>query len=317
MNRCPITYEDCGEDRHSQRGLRLLSRKLAGLEDLPYTAAQQRREAIRRAGKMSIQGVQPKLSAVLNVEQSSFEIVESGGRYIIKPQMFEYPEVPENEDLTMKLAEAAGLETPFHGLIYSKDGSLSYLIRRFDRTGRTGKVPLEDFAQLLGQDRDTKYGSSMEQVASVLDRFCTFPAIEKLKLFKLTLFNYLTGNEDAHLKNFSLIRRDNKVELSPVYDLLNSTMILDSGEELALPLKGKKNKLGREDFLDYFAKERLGLMDKAISRTIHELEGAFPLWLDLLGRSFLSDKRKAMYRSLLDRRARALGIIATLNRRQA
>lgn len=310
MNRCPITYEDCGEDRYSQRGLRLLSRKLARLEDLPYTAAQQRREAIRRAGRMSIQGVQPKLSAILHAEQGAFDIVESGGRYIIKPQMFEYPEVPENEDLTMKLAQTAGLEAPFHGLIHSKDGTLSYVIRRFDRTGHAGKVPLEDFAQLLGQDRDTKYGSSMEQVVSVLDRFCTFPAIEKLKLFKLTLFNYLTGNEDAHLKNFSLIRRNDKVELSPGYDLLNSTMILDSGEELALPLKGKKNRLTREDFMDYFAKERLGLMDKAVSRTIRELENAYPLWLELLGRSFLSNKRKAMYRSLLDRRARTLGMLA-------
>jgi len=307
MNRCPITYEDCGEEKYSLHGLRLLSRRLTRLDDFPYTAAQQRREAIQRAGKMSIQGVQPKLSAVLNVEQGTFEIVESGGRYIIKPQMFEYPEVPENEDLTMKLAEAAGLEVPFHGLIHSKDGTLSYVIRRFDRTGRSGKVPLEDFAQLLGQDRDTKYGSSMEQVASVLDRFCTFPAIEKLKLFRLSLFNYLTGNEDAHLKNFSLIRRDGKVELSPVYDLLNSTIVLDSGEELALPLRGKKNRLKREDFMDYFAKERLGLTDKAISRTIRDLEDAYPLWINLLGRSFLSDKRKTVYRELLDRRAQTLG----------
>jgi len=310
MNRCPITYEDCGDERYSLRGMRLLSRRLTHLEDFPYSAAQQRREAIRRAGKMSIQGVQPKLSAVLNVEQGTFEIVESGGRYIIKPQMHEYPEVPENEDLTMKLAAAAGLEVPFHGLIHSKDGTLSYVIRRFDRTGRSGKVPLEDFAQLLGQDRDTKYGSSMEQVASVLDRFCTFPAIEKLKIFRLSLFNYLTGNEDAHLKNFSLIRRNEKVELSPVYDLLNSTIVLDSGEELALPLRGKKNRLKREDFMDYFAKERLGLTDKAISRTIRELEDAYPLWINLLRRSFLSDKRKTMYRELLDRRAQTMGMSA-------
>ena len=309
MNRCPITYEDCGDEKYSLRGMRLLSRRLTHLEDFPYSAAQQRREAIRRAGKMSIQGVQPKLSAVLNVEQGTFDIVESGGRYIIKPQMHEYPEVPENEDLTMKLAEAAGLEVPLHGLIHSKDGTLSYVIRRFDRTGRSGKVPLEDFAQLLGQDRDTKYGSSMEQVASVLDRFCTFPAIEKLKLFRLSLFNYLTGNEDAHLKNFSLIRRNEKVELSPVYDLLNSTIVLDSGEELALPLRGKKNRLKREDFMDYFAKERLGLTDKAISRTIRELEDAYPLWINLLRRSFLSDKRKTMYRELLDRRAQTMGTL--------
>jgi len=308
MNRCPFTYEDCGEERYSPRGLRMLSRRLTRLEDFPYSASQQRREAGRRAGKMSIQGVQPKLSAVLNVEESTFEVVESGGRYIIKPQMSEYPEVPENEDLTMKLAAAAGLEAPFHGLIHSKDGSLSYVIRRFDRTGRADRVPLEDFAQLLGRDRETKYTSSTEQVASTLDRFCTFPALEKLKLFKLTLFNYLTGNEDAHLKNFSLIRRDGKVEMSPVYDLLNSTIIIDSGEELALPLNGKKNKLGREDFMDYFARERLGLTDKAISRAIRELEGSYSLWMDLLGRSFLTDQRKAMYRSMLDRRAGTLGM---------
>jgi serine/threonine-protein kinase HipA len=148
----------------------------------------------------------------------------------------------------------------------------------------------------------------MEQVASVLDRFCTFPAIEKLKLFRLSLFNYLTGNEDAHLKNFSLIRRNEKVELSPVYDLLNSTIVVDSGEELALPLNGKKNKLKRMDFMDYFAKKRLSLTDKAISRTIRELEDAYPLWMNLLGRSFLSDKRKTVYRELLDRRAQTLGM---------
>ena len=235
MNRCPITYEDCSEEKYSLRGLRMLSRRVTRLEDFPYSAGQQRREAIRRAGWMSIQGVQPKLSAVLTLAHSTFDIAESGGRYIIKPQMFEYPEVPENEDLTMKLAAAAGLEAPFHGLIHSKDGSLSYVIRRFDRTGRADKVPLEDFAQLLGCDRETKYSSSMEQVASILDRFCTFPALEKLKLFKLTLFNYLTGNEDAHLKNFSLIRRNDKVEMSPAYDLLNSTIVIDSGRSWPCP----------------------------------------------------------------------------------
>ncbi len=309
MNRCPITYKDCGEQRYSPRGLRLLSRRLTRLEDFPYSAAQQRREAIRRAGKMSIQGVQPKLSAVLNVERSTFEIVEAGGRYIIKPQMSEYPEVPENEDLTMKMAAAAGLEAPFHGLIHSRDGTLSYVIRRFDRTGRADRVPLEDFAQLLGYDRDTKYASSMEQVASVIDRFCTFPMLEKLKLFKLVLFNFLTGNEDAHLKNFSLIRRDEKVELSPVYDLLNTSIVVDSGEELALPLNGRKNKLRREDFMEYYAVERLGLTDKAVGRTVRELEDARPLWLDLLDRSFLSEERKTMYRELLDRRMTTLGLL--------
>jgi serine/threonine-protein kinase HipA len=179
MNRCPITYEDCGEARYSQRGLRLLSRKLTRLEDLPYTAAQQRREAIRRAGRMSIQGVQPKLSAVLNVEQSAFEIVESGGRYIIKPQMFECRKFPKMrpDDET-----GGGGWKFFHGLIHSKDAFP--VIRRFLTEPDCGRS-LSRTSPSSWNGIDTKYGSSMEQVASVLDRFCV-PG-HREQLFRLTL----------------------------------------------------------------------------------------------------------------------------------
>ena len=306
MNICPITYEDCGERKYSAKGLRRLSKQLARLEDFPYSAEEQRREAAFRAGKMSIQGVQPKLSVRLNVRKSVFEVVDSGGHYIIKPQIFDYAEVPENEDLTMRLAVMIGLEVPLHGLVYSKDGSLAYFIRRFDRIGRGGKAPVEDFAQLTGNDRDTKYRSSMEKVISVVERFCTFPAIEKAKLFRLTLFNFLTGNEDSHLKNYSLIRRDSKIELSPVYDLLNSAMILNSREEIALPLNGKKRNLDREDFFTYFAAERLKLTDKIIKKTTDSIENAYPQWISCIRRSFLSASLKTGYINLLNQRAQAL-----------
>jgi serine/threonine-protein kinase HipA len=142
----------------------------------------------------------------------------------------------------------------------------------------------------------------MEQVASIIEQFCTFPAIEKLKLFNLTLFNYLIGNEDMHLKNYSVIRRDLKVELSPAYDLLNSTIFLNSREELALLLKGKKNKLKKDDFMVYLAKERLELTPKTIDQTLSRIVNAFPKWIDLIQKCFLSDSMKTRYIDLINER---------------
>ena len=302
MNRCPITYEECEGGKYSLKGLKKLSPRLKSLKDFPFSAEDQVREAIARAAKMSIQGVQPKLSVRLNLKNEIFEIVDTGGRYIFKPQTQNYREVPENEDVTMRLAEHIGIDVPLHGLVYSKDDTMTYFIRRFDRVGRNKKIAVEDFAQLSGKDRDTKYESSMEQIISLIEQFCTFPAIEKLKLFNLTLFNYLVGNEDMHLKNFSVIRRDLKVELSPAYDLLNSTIILNSQEELALPLGGKKNKLKKDDFFVYFAKERLELTPKSIEQTVSRIVDAFPEWIDLVQKCFLSDPMKIQYIDLLNER---------------
>ena len=306
MKRCPITYEESGDKKYSAGGLKKISPKLKSLNDFPYSADEQVREAVARAAKMSIQGVQPKLSARLNVKRQVFEIVDTGGHYILKPQTTSFKEVPENEDLTMKLAELSGIEVPLHGLLYSRAGSLTYFIKRFDRFARNKKIPIEDFAQLSNKDRETKYNSSMEKVASVIEEFCTFPAIENLKLFRLTLFNYLIGNEDMHLKNFSVIRRGVKVELSPAYDLLNSTIILNSGEELALPLNGKKSRLKKEDFFTYFAKERLGLTQKSVDQTVHQIVNAYPKWLDLINQGFLSAEMRNNYSSLLQSRYRLL-----------
>jgi serine/threonine-protein kinase HipA len=291
---------------YSEKGLKLIHRGLTSLAPLEFSAEQQRQEAINRAGKMSIQGLQPKLSAVLRVSEGRLEIVDRGGRYILKPQSIDYPELPENEDLTMRMASAAGIEVPLHGLLRSSDGSLTYFIRRFDREGRT-RVPLEDFAQLTAESRDTKYDSSMEKVAAVVDQFCTFPAIERVKLFERTLFSFLVGNEDMHLKNFSLITRNQKVELAPAYDFLSTTIaVKNPREELALALRGKKSRLTRNDVLEYFARERLRLNERVLGDAVSRFMKAIPLWRDLLVRSFLSAEMKQKFALLLDERTARL-----------
>ena len=308
MNRCPITYEECGTSKYSQRGLKGLARNLKTLKNLPYSAEEQIKEAATRADKMSIQGVQPKLSAILSPKRESFEVVDMGGRYILKPQLPAYSEVPENEALTMSLAAAIVQDVPVHGLVYSKDGSMTYFVRRFDRFGRGKKVPVEDFAQLSGRDRETKYNSSMEQVERIIENFCTFPMVEKAKLFRLTLFNFLAGNEDCHLKNYSLIRRDPKVELAPVYDLVNTSIILATKEEIALPVNGKKRKLTPEDLIEYFGRQRLGMTDKLISQTISKFQDIKSTWIRLIEVSFLSPEMKQKYANLLNSRFKRLNL---------
>lgn len=309
MRRCLISYQPL-EDTHGNYhpdSLKRLARGLDDIKPLTLTAEQLRQEAVQRATKMSIQGVQPKLSAKLRITEQYFDIVDRGGQFIIKPQSHLWPELPENEDLTMHLASMVGLEVPLHGLALCEDGSRAYFIKRFDRAPGQKKFALEDFAQLMGLDRETKYSASMENVIKVIQQFATFPHLEHLKLFKIILLSFLTGNEDMHLKNFSLIRRNQKVELSPSYDLLNTTIaIQDPTEQLALTLNGKKNKITRDDLLEYFAKSRLKLSPPIIERTLSEFQAIIPTWHEWVKLSFLSAKMKEKYAELLELRCEVI-----------
>ena len=310
MANCAINLEPLPAGRsYSETGLRSIHPKLKHLEPLEYSYAAQLAEVRQRSDKMSIQGVQPKLSAVLKLKDSSFALVDRGGRFILKPNPLAYEEVPANEALTMRMAAEVGIEVPVHGLLRAKDDSWVYCVKRYDRVGRTGKVHVEDFAQLSGANRETKYDSSLERVVQLVEQFCTFPAIEKPKLAKRLLFCFLTGNEDMHLKNFSIWLQDGVVSLSPAYDLLNSTLVLENAkEESALPLQGKKRKLTKELWLDYFCKDRLKLTPGQIDKVVKDLEKAMPAFDRLIGQSFLSEGRQLGYRTILHDRAKRLGL---------
>lgn len=304
MNRCPITYQLISKNKYSDKGLKQIHPKLTSLNDLPYTAKEQRIESRRRATKMSIQGFQAKLSARLQISASCFQVVDTKGTYILKPQSELYDQLPENEDLTMKLAEIIGIKKPISGMVYSKDGSLTYFIKRFDRYSKNKKYRLEDFAQLTGNTRDTKYDWSMERLVPVIDNFCTFPAIEKVKLFRLVIFSFITGNEDMHLKNFSLIEQNSIIKLSPAYDLLNTTIaITNPTEEIALPIKGKKRNLNKSDLVQYFAIERLGINNKSVTDVLEKVGNNLFVLHEIIDKSFLSTSFKEQYHHLLENRS--------------
>ena len=307
---CPITYEALpSNEKYSKKGLKWLSPKLTELNDLPFSAKELQSEALARADKMSIQGVQPKLSAVLDISNNRFNVVDSGGLYILKPQSALYEQAPENEDLSMHMAKIAGIEVPLHGLVYSKDQSFTYFIKRFDRSPRKQKIAMEDFAQLAGLDRETKYRYSMEKLTHVIEQYCTFPAIQKADLLLRVLFNFLIGNEDMHLKNYALLTRNGITTLAPAYDFINSTIaIRNPKEEIALTLNGRKRNLRRKDFIDYFAIEILKLNQAVINDKLAQLDQAKKAWFELIEISFLTAALKAKYGEILANRINILGL---------
>ena len=132
----------------------------------------------------------------------------------------------------------------------------------------------------------------------------TFPVLEKVKFFRLVLFNFLTGNEDAHLKNYSVITRSEKQELSPCYDLVNSTLALGQKavEESALPVNGKKSNLTVKDLIEYFGKERLKLTEKIIGNTKYELQIAVRDWKRIIEKCFLPPEMKSIYINIVQKR---------------
>ncbi|MFA4998257.1 MAG: HipA domain-containing protein, partial [Bacteroidales bacterium] len=153
MERCLYCYQPLGQgqvDFHPQCSEKIFGTAVPPV--LPYTKADIESlalEVIR--SQVTITGVQPKLSVDLEKEKGGkkrFTIVGLWGRYILKPQTEQYPSLPENEDLTMHLAELARIKTVPHSLIRFRDGSLAYITKRIDRDKKSGKIPMEDLCQL-------------------------------------------------------------------------------------------------------------------------------------------------------------------------
>jgi serine/threonine-protein kinase HipA len=259
------------------------------------------------SNRVSVPGVQPKLSLGLspsNTKRSRLTFVSVGGQYVLKPPFDEYPEMPEIEHLTMQLAVAAKIRVAENALIRLSSGELAYITKRFDRI-KLSKLAVEDLCQLTENLTENKYYSSTEKISKTIDRYSTNPGIDQIRLFKLILFCYLTGNADMHLKNFSLITENSEVQLSPAYDLVATKLLIPSDEdELALPLNGKKRNLTKKDFLKYTT--TVGIQQKAVERIFSELKTAVANFPAIIERSFISSAKQVAFISLINRRIEVL-----------
>jgi len=258
--------------------------------------------------RLALTGVQPKLSLSLSGKKGEKRLTLVGlwGDYILKPQSAEFPFMPEVEDLTMHLAKLFKIETADHALIRTSMGELVYITKRFDRK-KGKKLHVEDLCQLSGLLTEQKYKSSYERVGKIINQYATNSGLDAIKYFRLVLFSFLTGNNDMHLKNFSLMHTDKGILFSPAYDLLNVNLIYpEDQEDLALTLGGRKRKIKRSDF-DHFAMN-LGISEMVrdnIYRHFSMLSSQVPGWID---RSFLNNEYKEKYTEIVVKKLNQIGL---------
>ena len=302
MCKCLYCYKELEEgqrDFHPQCARKFFGMREAPLLEYRHEDLDQLAEQIIRA-QTSLTGVQPKLSLNLSKHEgcNRLTIVGLWGDYIFKPQTEMYPQLPENEDLTMHLAEAIKIRVVPHSLIRLADGKLGYITKRIDRTKNGEKIDMEDMCQLTLHPTEYKYKGSHEQIAKVIKQHCDMPKLDLTNYMQVLLFCFVTGNNDMHLKNFSLYRPSNGYQLSPAYDLIN-VAIANPGdkEELALSLSGRKSNLKLSDFLR--SATTMGLEENVVLRLIDNMRKAIPTWTSLIHGSFLSDEMKDRYERLI------------------
>ena len=248
----------------------------------------------------------------LNLQQHKvtrrLTIVGLWGAYIFKPQTDDFPQLPEIEDLTMHLAEIAGIKTAQHSLIRLADDSLGYLTKRMDRDAQGNKLAMEDFCQLTERQTEYKYRSSYEQIAKAIAMYSSTPQLDLVNFYESVIFSWLTGNNDMHLKNFSLLsNKPGQYGLSPAYDLLNAAIVNPKDmEELALTLNGKKSRIILNDFKK--AATKANIPEKVIDKLVTHFKKCLPAWEAMIAQSFLSEDFKQRYLDLLRERLHRLGI---------
>jgi serine/threonine-protein kinase HipA len=225
--------------------------------------------------RVTVTGVQKKLS--LGIEETGKDtrltVVGLWGNFILKPPAEEYCALPENEDTIMRLASIVKIPVVPHAMTRLASGELAYITRRIDRDDGEQKIAMEDFCQISGRLTEDKYKGSVERVGKLLRQYSIYPGLDAVDLFERVVFNYLIGNSDMHLKNYSLIETQLGMHLAPAYDLVSTVLIIpQDNEETALTINGKKSKLNGSDF--FSLAEILGISHTVCHKTYKKFQRA-------------------------------------------
>lgn len=323
-NRCLSTLRETRGQPWSRGAITNLwdGRKVSPLLDFNLPEFHQFR--VDHSNRISISGVQEKVS--VRIEKGRLVPTESDGQYILKPipsmpVLESREQVPANEHVSMQIAtQVFGIEAPPSGIVFFKDGSPAYIVKRFDRDPATGeKHPQEDFCQLSNRSKTThgqnyKYDGSYEELGSILRQYCGAYPIEIEKLFRLIVFNYAIGNGDAHFKNFSLVPTPlGDFVLSPAYDLLNTKLHLPTESSTALDffVDDFETEAFRQnafysgaDFLELA--DRFGMKAERAVSTLRSIESFPEKAHALVTVSMLSDEAKSNYVAIVRDRAQAI-----------
>ncbi len=321
VDRCPSTLKK-GFTTYSPAALKKLffAKKVSHI--LPFLPPEKDEKVqemfMANRSRISISGVQKKLSLFLVKNKLTLTEPTQHGLYILKPipdELLKADQVPANEHVTMQIAEQVyKIQTAANGLIFFLDGQPAYVTRRFDRTLEGTKYGMEDFASLAKKTRQTdgddfKYAASYEDLFNMVKEYVGPYRIESQRLFRLVLFNYVFSNGDAHLKNFSLLETiSGDYLLSPAYDLICSRLHVND-PDVAL-----KNGLFADDFTTesfaangYYAYDdflhlgiRAGLPEEVVKKEVQLFLVSKVEVKDLVIRSFLNDEMKVRYLALFE-----------------
>ena len=270
-------------------------------------------DAIASVGRISLSGAQPKFGMIVSDDLLlRYAQADEQTTHILKPRPSGYHIINKdhcaaNEHLTMQIAsQVYGIETAANGLCFFQNDEAAYLTRRFDVSPK-GKLQQEDFAALMGYTKadggqDYKYvNASYEECAAIIRQYVKAAPVDLLRFFKLIVFNFITLNDDAHLKNFSLLNLGDEYRLSPAYDLINTSLHLSTPRIFALD-KGlfkegmalsDTRQIGRSDFEEFG--KRIGIPFRVIKRELDNFTTDHPLVKTLINKSFLSDALKREY----------------------
>ena len=275
-----------------------------------------RDDFIASVNRISISGVQEKMSAIVDKGKIILTPEGESGRYIIKT-IPDYKNlrfrnnIPANEHLTMQIAsQVYKISTAANALAFFADGTPAYITRRFDYRADGSKIKQDDFASIAGKTErnsgaDFKYTGSYEDIAKLMQQSVSAWQVEMAKYFTLVVFNYLFGNGDAHLKNFSLQETDGgDYVLTPAYDLMNTAIHVNDGD---FALQGglipeseysdvyeRTSHPCKDDFITFGA--RIGVLPKKLASIVEMFATEQPKVYELIENSFLEEKVKRMYR---------------------
>ncbi|HZY82499.1 MAG TPA: HipA domain-containing protein [Cyclobacteriaceae bacterium] len=313
---CPCTLAD-GFNGYSPIASKTLFNNKKVSHILSYETPQKNEavaeQFIENRKRISISGVQEKLS--LRLEGSKLRLTKEGeyGTYILKPiprDLKKVDQVPANEHLTMQIAKQVyGINVAANAMIFFYEGVPAYITKRFDIKPDGTKWGKEDFATLAGMTSDNagpdfKYDFSYEEIGLLFQKYVPSWRIEIEKFFTLVLFNYAFSNGDAHLKNFSLLETaSGDYTMSPAYDLVNTRVHVDD-TDFALSKKLFKDdfksaswkKTGHATTIDFteFGK-RIGVQEKRIALLMAPFKENQQDVMQLINRSFLDDSTKKTY----------------------
>lgn len=308
MSKCLYCYKEVasGDDFHTECSLSFF-----GVEKAPkieYTLGEMSvlaQQVVERS--VSVPGVQPKLSMTFNAESKKDQrltvVGALGGNYIFKPPSEDYPEMPANEHLTMKMAQLFNIDVVPHSLIRLASGELSYITKRIDRNEDGSKIHMIDMFQVV--EAFDKYRGSMERIGKAIHKYAENTFLDILRFYELTVFSYLVGNNDMHLKNFSMLKMSYGWALAPAYDLLNVAIVNPHDtDELALTIAGKRKKISKNILVEFGV--GIGLTKRQINGVYKRFSDLREEAIVLTKSSFLSGNMQRNYIELLENRYKTL-----------